>query len=117
VVPTLSDAAASVGRDAPRVVALVPVHVTDDVTAARARAKKTLGGYGALPSYRAMLDREGLAGPEEAVLTGSEDAVRDGLEAYRTAGVTDIGVAIAADPADRDRTREFLERVIVESRG
>ena len=44
VVPTLTAAANSAGRDAPRVVALVPVHVTDDVTAGR-RPSRAGTGY------------------------------------------------------------------------
>lgn len=115
VVPTLTAAAESVGRDEPRVVALVPVRVTDDVAAARARAAQTLGMYGAMPSYRAMLDREGLTGAEDFAIIGAEDAVRDGLEAYRAAGVTDLGVLVAADAIDRDRTREVVASVIASS--
>jgi F420-dependent oxidoreductase-like protein len=108
VVPTLTAAADSAGRAAPLVAALVPVHVTDDVATARARAAQALAIYGTLPSYRAMLDREGVTGPEDFALIGSEDAVGDGLEAYRSAGVTDLGIAVAADAVDRDRTREFV---------
>jgi F420-dependent oxidoreductase-like protein len=108
VVPTLTAAAESAGRPAPRVVALVPVHVTDDVADARARAARVLGMYGTMPSYRAMLDREGFTGPEDFALIGSEDAVRDGLERYRAAGATDVGISVAAPTIDRDRTREFI---------
>ena len=43
----------------PRVIAALPVCVTDDVAAARERAAKVFAVYGQLPSYRAMLDREG----------------------------------------------------------
>ena len=59
-----------------------------------------------------MLDREGLTGPEEYALIGSEDAVRDGLEAYQAAGVTDLGIAVAAGADDRDRTREFVAGMV-----
>lgn len=116
VVPTLTAAASSAGREAPRVVALVPVHVTDDVAAARARAAQALGVYGTMPSYRAMLDREGLTGPEDFAIVGGEEAVRDGLEAYRAAGVTDLGIAVAADAVDRDRTRELVASFVAGSR-
>ena len=40
--------------------------VADDIDATRESAAKTFEIYGQLPSYRAMLDREGLAGPEDA---------------------------------------------------
>lgn len=108
VVPTIRAAADAVGRPEPRVVALVAVHITDDVAGARARASANLGMYGQMPSYRAMLDREGLADASDFALIGGEDEVRAGLEAYRAAGITDLGIAVAAGPADRDRTRAFL---------
>ncbi|MDT5187451.1 MAG: hypothetical protein QOI29_5609, partial [Mycobacterium sp.] len=62
--PTLREAAAEAGRPetAVRVAASLPVSVTDDIAAARARAAKEFVIYGQLPSYRAMLDREGFAG-------------------------------------------------------
>ena len=47
------------GRPSPRVVCALPVSVTDDPDAARARANRVFAIYGQLPSYRAMLDREG----------------------------------------------------------
>ena len=47
---------------APRVIAALPVCVTDDVVAAHERAAKVFAVYGQLPSYRAMLDREGASG-------------------------------------------------------
>ena len=50
------------GRPSPRVVCLLPVCVTDDPDGARARANRVFAIYGQLPSYRAMLDREGAAG-------------------------------------------------------
>ncbi len=108
VVPTLHSAAEAAGRPEPRVVGLVAVHITDDVAGARAAASANLGMYGQLPSYRAMLDREGLADAGDFVLVGGEDQVRAGLEAYRAAGVTDLGIAIAAGPVDRGRTRAFV---------
>ena len=43
--------------------AALPVSVTDDVDGARKQAAEQFAMYGHLPSYRAMLDREGYAGP------------------------------------------------------
>ena len=62
-VPTISEAAADAGRPAPEIAAGFPIWVTDDVDAARAVASRVFMIYGQLPSYRAMLDHEGLAGP------------------------------------------------------
>jgi F420-dependent oxidoreductase-like protein len=115
VVPTITAAARDAGRPAPRVMALVNVCVTDDPDGARARAARVLAGYGRLPSYRAMLDREGAAGPEDLVLAGPPDTVRAGLERYVAAGATDlrIGAAPGTD-ADVARTRSVLPSLVAD---
>lgn len=63
IIPTISAAAADAGRPSPRIVCGLPIAVTDDVAAAREKIAKELVIYGMLPSYRAMLDREGVEGP------------------------------------------------------
>ena len=63
VVPAITAAAQAAGRPSPRVVCILPVCVTDDADAARARAARDFEIYGQLPSYRAMLDREGAQDP------------------------------------------------------
>jgi hypothetical protein len=60
------------------------VSVTDDIAAARARAAKEFAIYGQLPSYRAMLDREGFAGPEDAAIVADEHTVSDLRSPRRT---------------------------------
>jgi alkanesulfonate monooxygenase SsuD/methylene tetrahydromethanopterin reductase-like flavin-dependent oxidoreductase (luciferase family) len=47
-----------------------------------------------LPSYRAMLDREGAVGPEDVALIGDEATVRAGIARLRDLGVTDFNAAI-----------------------
>ena len=55
--------------------------------------------YGTLPSYRAMLDREGYAGPEDAAIIGDEATVRDRLAELRAAGVDEyVGATFDASP-------------------
>ena len=65
--------------------------------------------YGKLPSYRAMLDREGFAGPEDAALIGDENTVSEHLDVIREAGVDEF-VAIPFDPSPEgaQRTRACL---------
>src|SRR6476620_4715298 len=76
--PTLRQAAADAGRPegSVRVAASLPVSVTDDVDAARKQAAAQFSMYGDLPSYRAMLDREGYAGAEDAAIIGDEATVK-----------------------------------------
>ena len=66
--------------------------------------------YGGLPSYRAMLDREGAAGPGDVAIVGDESAVRKAFGDLRDAGVTDFGVAtFPADEGAVARTLEFAK--------
>jgi F420-dependent oxidoreductase-like protein len=108
-VPTIGEAAAAAGRPAPDVVAGMPIWVTDDVDAARAVASKTYAVYGQLPSYRAMLDREGLAGPADLAVIGDEHICAARLDEFEDAGATLLLASeFANNPEGRERTRRFL---------
>jgi 5,10-methylenetetrahydromethanopterin reductase len=114
VVPTLRQAAADAGRsaDAVRVVAALPISVTDDVDGARKRAAEQFAVYGTLPSYRAMLDREGYAGPEDAAIIGDEVTVRDRLSELGAAGVDEyVGATFDTSSEGRARTRALLREL------
>ncbi len=105
----LNTAADAAGRPAPRIVAGFPLVVTDDVAAARARLAEALAIYGQLPSYRAMLDREGLDGPADLALIGNEATLRTEIERIAAAGVTDFSAAIMADDEEgHERAFAFL---------
>ncbi|MET8333240.1 TIGR03564 family F420-dependent LLM class oxidoreductase [Streptosporangium canum] len=109
VVPAVTEAARAAGRPAPRIVCTLPICVTGDVEAARARAGEVFEIYGQLPSYRAMLDREGAAGPADVAIVGDEDAVAAQIESLAQAGVTDF---VAAEYTSDRRTREFLRTLL-----
>ncbi|MHB1712373.1 MAG: TIGR03564 family F420-dependent LLM class oxidoreductase [Acidimicrobiales bacterium] len=89
-VPTIRRAAAEAGRPEPRIAAGLPICVTADPVAARARASEVFALYGTLPSYRAMLDREGVAGPADVAVVGSESEVVDQVKRLEDVGVTDF---------------------------
>ena len=109
IAPRIRDAAAKADRPAPRIVAGVPVCVTDDVAAARRFAAERLGSYGRLPAYRAVLDREGVGGPEDILVAGNESQVRERLAAYAAAGTTDLRAApLCATAEETERTRALL---------
>ena len=112
VAPAITAAASAAGRPSPRVVCQLPVCVTNDPAAARASATQELAIYGQLPSYRAMLDREGAAGPGDVAIVGDEDAVAAQILALADAGVTDFVAVELARAEDRDRTRGLLKAVI-----
>ena len=112
IVPTLAAAAAAAGRPSPRVVCILPVCVTDDPAAARDRATKVFAIYGELPSYRAMLDREGAAGPADVAIVGDEDAVSAQIRALAQAGVTDFVAGEYSRGDDAVRTRALLRSLL-----
>jgi F420-dependent oxidoreductase-like protein len=90
IIPTIRRAAKAAGRSEPRIAVGLPVCVTSDVSWAREQAAQTFSIYGHLPSYRAMLDREGASGPADVVVAGSKSEVQAVLRRLRSAGVTDF---------------------------
>ena len=109
VVPTISKAASAAGRATPRVVAGFPIVLTNRPDEARERIGAALAIYGQLPSYRAMLDREGVSSPADLAIVGDEATLRAGLAQVREAGATDFNAAIAeVDDGAFERTFEFL---------
>jgi 5,10-methylenetetrahydromethanopterin reductase len=108
IVPRISAAAARAERPPPRVVAMLPICVTDDVDATRERAARVFAGYATLPSYQAMLAREGVDGPAGIAIIGDEDEVRGQVEALTAVGVTDFVASEFGRGEDRARTRALL---------
>lgn len=109
IVPGVTEAADRAGRPSPRIVAGLPLCVTDEPQRARAHAAEKLALYAAMPSYRAMLDREGAEGPADICLIGNEAAVGDGLDQLEAMGVSDLrATELDPTPEDRARTRALL---------
>ena len=108
-VPTIRAAAEGAGRPAPRVVVALPVCVTDDEAGARERAAAEFAVYGMLPSYRAMLDREGMEGPADLAFVGSADAVASRIAEVDTAGATTLVAAEFGLDDEKAATRELLK--------
>ena len=116
IAPRIREAASAAGRPEPRVLAGVPVCLTDDVDRARAHAAESLKMYGQLPAYRAMLDREGIAGPADLLVAGAEGEVRAGIAAFAAAGATDLRVApLAPDAGEAEATRALLAAIAKEA--
>ncbi len=65
--------------------------------------------YGQLPSYRAMLDREGAAQPGDVAIVGSEEQVTAQLDALAAAGTTDFAaLEFGRNDGENARTRALL---------
>ena len=107
--PKLRAAASTAGRAAPRIVAGLPIVLTNDADAVRERIGKMLVMYGQLPSYRAMLDKEGVSGPEEVAIVGDESSLDAAMARLRDIGVTDFDASIIpAEDGAVERTLDFL---------
>ena len=106
--PTISEAAEEAGRPAPQVAMGLPVCVTSDVDAARERADRDYAIYGQLPSYRAMLDREGAATPADVAIIGDAGEVADRIRALADCGVTTFAASAFGSPDELAATREVM---------
>ena len=115
VVPRISDAAESAGNPPPRICVGFPVAVTDHPERARARADRLFQHYAALPSYRAVLEREGVESPGEIAIVGDEAAVEDQLVRLADLGATDLLATIFpvdGSQTSASRTRTFLRGLV-----
>jgi 5,10-methylenetetrahydromethanopterin reductase len=108
VVPRITAAAAAAGRPAPRVIAGLPICVTNDREGARERARPGLAGAATMPSYRRMLAAEGVDDPVDIAVIGDERAVEERLGVLGEAGVTELLANVIGTHAETSRTRSFL---------
>jgi F420-dependent oxidoreductase-like protein len=109
IIPSISKAAHQAGRKPPTVVGGFPVALTANVDAAKEKIAKKLAMYGMLPSYRAMMEREGAEGPQDIAMLGDEKSLRAQIERLRAIGVTDFNAAVLnVEQGAFERTVEFL---------
>jgi 5,10-methylenetetrahydromethanopterin reductase len=111
-VPVISAAAKEAGRPAPQIATSLPVCVTTNIAAARERAAKDFLMYGYLPSYRAMLDREGAEGPADVAIVGDEAVVEKQVRGLADAGVTEFVASVFGSREERERTRALLKSML-----
>ena len=111
IAPTITAAAEAAGRPAPRVVVSLPIAVTNDRDAAAARINEAFAIYPNLPSYKAMLDKEGAAAAADIGFIGDEEAVAASIAKLADAGATDFVGAIVGDAAERARGFALLSEI------
>ncbi len=112
VTPLITSAAAKAERPAPRIVVGLPVCVTRNRKDARDRLAAQYAAYGNVPSYRAMLDREGLERAGDVAIVGDQDSVRGQLADLEGAGATDLLASIVGTTTEMDATRALLKSVL-----
>jgi F420-dependent oxidoreductase-like protein len=114
-VPAIKAGAAKAGREAPPLVAHVPVVVSDDADAVREAARRQIGFYPRVPFYSQMFVDAGF--PEAAegqmsdrmidalVVHGSAETVKDRLREVTSYGAGELlAMPIQSDPEAWDRT-------------
>jgi len=110
IAPKLRAAARRAGRPEPRIVVGLQIVLTGEPERALERLSKKMAVYSQMPSYRAMLDKEGAAHPVDLALVGDQKTLDAGLDRLRDLGVDDFEAVIV--PVDEDaesRTLDYLE--------
>jgi len=98
-----------------RIVAGVGAIITDSeeaTAAARKWANKALAIYPQLPSYRAVMDREGAKEAADLVLIGDIDTVRAGIQRYADAGTDEVAMNLIGNPEQNDQCWQLMESMI-----
>jgi len=109
--PRLSEAADAAERPQPRIIATLPVCVTEDEDRIRGLISKNLKMYSQLPSYKAMFEREGVTEAGELALVGSAAKVQDLLASVAESGVTDFAASeFTTNAEEQANTRELLKK-------
>ena len=86
----------------------LPILLTDDAAAGRARAGEEFAIYGRLPSYRALLEAEGATSPGGIAVVGDEAAIAGTLKRVEEMGATDFQATPFGDEEEVARTVELL---------
>ncbi len=117
VVPLITRAAETAGREAPRIVAGVPVCLCreDEVERAVDRANRILAEAEISPNYQRLLDTGDARNVGDILAAGTEASVEKRLRAFGEAGATDISARVVPIGDSREermasatRTKELL---------
>lgn len=111
IVPGVRAAAEAAGRPAPRVLAGVNVGLTAQPERTLAGLDAELGWLAELPSYRRLLDLEGVRAASGIAVVGDEATVRRGLARLAEAGATDLNITLVGTAAEQSRTLDLLATV------
>jgi 5,10-methylenetetrahydromethanopterin reductase len=102
IVPGLRAAASRAGRSDPRVVAGLPVCVTNDVARARETIRPRIENAGRMPSYQRQLALEGLEDLADLAVVGDADTVAARVTELAAIGVTELMADVFGTPEERE---------------
>jgi 5,10-methylenetetrahydromethanopterin reductase len=108
IAPVINSAAKAAGRQPPRIVCSLPVCVTTDVPGATERIDAALAIYPTLPSYAAMMEREGATSASDLAIIGSAAQVEDRIGQLANTGVTEFNANVAGSREDREATLDVI---------
>ena len=111
IAPVIRSAAEKAGRPAPRIGVSLPISVTADIDAVCERINEEFAIYPNLPSYKAMLDKEGADCAADIAIVGDEDVVRASIDKLAAAGATDFVASVVGTREERDRTFALLSEI------
>ena len=111
--PRIRAAAQAAGRPEPRVVVSLPIAITSEAERARVaeQINADLAIYPTLPSYKAMLDKEGAQSPADVAIIGDEESVAGSIEKLAAGGATDFVAAMVGDAEERRRALSLLSEL------
>ena len=113
IAPRIRAAAEAAGRPEPRVVVCLPIAVTAESERARVveQINAELAIYPTLPSYKAMLDKEGAQSPADVAFIGDEESVVASIERLADGGATDFVGGVAGNSEERRRGLALLSEL------
>ncbi len=127
IVPAVKDGAAAAGRSAPPIIAETACVISDDSKEVLEVVQQNMGFYLAMPAYRALFERAGLASAEasqtngwtsemiDAVIPwGSADQVASRVESYFAAGADEVVLSPVGVGAEADASYESTLQVLSE---
>jgi F420-dependent oxidoreductase-like protein len=111
IAPTIVAAAEAAGRPTPRIVVSLPIAVTADVEGAKERINEVFSIYPNLPSYKAMLDKEGAEAAADIGFIGDEEVVAASIARLADAGATDFVASVVGDSEERQRGLALISEI------
>ena len=92
-------------------VSVITTSSDEETEASRVWANKALAIYPQLPSYRAVMDREGATEAADLVLIGDADTVRAGIDRYQDAGTDEVALNLMGSAEQNDRSWELIASI------